>query len=124
MSVQYSDPIRVNMPVVIGIYTFMDYNTDEVINLLTDFVAVSVYCQIKKIGDTWDAGVTQVVAGTIVSAAGGTVKVASYEFTSIGRYDYQFYCLNSAGDYLWGEPVLFDVVKNTENLLKYEQINP
>ncbi len=123
MAIQYTDPIRVNMPVTLGIYTFTETNTGLVINLATDFVATAVYCQIKRIDDAWDS-VTDTLTGAIVSAAGGTVKVASHTFTQIGNWDYQFYCVNAGGDKLWGEPVVFDVVKNTENLLRKEQINP
>ncbi len=123
MTVQYQYPVRVNMPVTLGIYTFTDANTGLVIDLSSDFAATAVYCEVKRIDDTWNV-MTDTLTGSIVSAVGGTVKVESYEFLIIGQWNYQFYCVNSGGDKLWGEPVVFAVVKNTENLLRKEQINP
>lgn len=123
MAVQFIYPVRVNQPVKLGVYTFTESNTGEPIDLTAQFVAVSVNCEIKRIGDVYDAG-TDVLTGAFVTAAAGTVQVASYTFTQIGQWSYQFYCTDSGGNKLWGEPVVFQVVKNTENLQQYEQINP
>ena len=111
------------MPVTLGVYTFTESNTGAVIPLDTTFVATSVSCEVKRVGDEWD-GASDIVAGSIVSATAGTVKVASHTFTQIGYWSYQFYCTNAGGDKLWGEPVVFYVVKNVENLAQKEQITP
>jgi len=123
MAVQYEYPVRVNQPVKLGVYTFTETNSGEPINLTSDFVATAVYCEIKRIGDVYDSG-TDVLNGALVTPAAGTVQVAAYTFTQIGQWSYQFYCTNSGGSKLWGEPVVFQVVKNTENLQQHEQINP
>lgn len=55
MTVEFDGTIRINMPVRIGIYAFVDMNTGAVIDLTTDFVATAVYCEIKRKGTAYDA---------------------------------------------------------------------
>lgn len=118
MTVKYTKPVRVNMPVIVGVYTFTDANDSTVINLSTEFVATAVYCEIKRKGDAY-SGAT-VLTGAIVSAAAGTVHVTSHTFTTAGIWTYQFYCTNAGGDKLWGEPVQFNVYGNVPQLTTNE----
>ena len=108
-------PVRINMPVKIGVYTFTDQD-GTVINLTTDFVAVSVSCELKLYGAAYST-----VSGSLVSSGTtGQVQVASNTFTVEGSWTYQFYCVNGAGAKLWGEPVRFDAAENVEDLGAYE----
>lgn len=110
-------PVRINMPVKIGVYTFKD-ETGTAINLTTTFVASAYYCEIKRLNMAYDA--TTVLTGAAVSASAGTVQVASHTFTVAGTWQYQFYAQNSGGSKLWGEPVQFEVVGNVPNLATNE----
>jgi hypothetical protein len=113
MTVKFDYPVRVNMPVTIGPYAFRDAVTNLPINLLTDFSVNEVKCELKLGGTSYS--VADVLTGSIVVAADGTVKVSSHTFTAIGTWMYQFYCTDLSGNKLWGEPVQFEVVKNVED---------
>ena len=112
MTIEFNDPVRINMPVELGPYTFLKSKTQGggIINLTTAFIPVSVWCELKRQGA---AMVT--VSGSIVDGPGGIVHVASYTFTGVGIWQYQFYCLNASGAKLWGEPVQFYAAKNEED---------
>lgn len=110
-------PVRINMPVKIGVYTFQD-ETGTAINLTSTFIATAYYCEIKRKGSAYSAG--DLLTGAAVSAAAGTVQVASHTFTTAGLWTYQFYAVNAAGSKLWGEPVQFEVVGNVPNLATNE----
>lgn len=114
MTVQIADPpVRINMPVEIGPYTFTDRD-GVVINLTTDFVAASVSCEIKRKGDAYSA--LTVLSGSFIVAANGTVHVTSYTHTASGIWTYQFYCVNGSAQKLWGEPVQYEVAGNVPQM--------
>ncbi len=70
----------------------------------------SVSVELKLQGEVYS---TETAA--FVSKAAGTVKLAAYTFTTVGQWMAQFYCVDGSGNKLWGEPVIFTVVKNTED---------
>ena len=117
MTVKYQNPVRINMPVEIGPYTFTDEN-GAIIDLTVNFIAVSISCELKLRGQLYAT-----IVGGIVNGPAGIVNVPSYIFTfpvttpvtTSGIWTYQFYALNAGGQKLWGEPVQFFAVGNVED---------
>jgi len=116
MTVSFQDPVRVNVALKLGPYTFMKrVGTGftarlQAINLNTDFAAVSVTCQVKPPG----LGISTVTA-SFVDKPSGVVQVDSYTPTVLGIWQYQFFAADGSGNRLAGEPVQFTVYKNEED---------
>lgn len=115
MTVPYLTPVRNNTGQPLS-YTYRDQNR-SVINLTTLLspanlpYTTSCSCELRLPGQ---AVIT--VAGTFVNAALGQVAtVAQYTFTMPGPWEAQFYCADSAGNKLYGEPILFTVAKNQDD---------
>lgn len=108
---EFAKVVRVDSLLEIGPYTFLDQD-DAVINLTSDFVAVSVRCDLKRKG-----ALDIVEPATFVSQAGGTAHVALYTFTDPGIWMAQFVCTNAGGQELEGDPIIFNVVENVDDLI-------
>jgi hypothetical protein len=130
MTVASQITVYINMPICIGPFTFRNKLTGQIINLTSDFVAVSVRCDVKRKGTpTADANmpapppapqnenVYTTMAAVFVNQAAGVVQVPSYTFTQVGdEWEYQFVAINASGVQLQGEPVTFRTIPNVANV--------
>jgi len=117
--ISFQDPVRLNGIVRLGNYTFMMRSGGRLraVDLTSDFIAVSVSCQVKPPG----LGIVT-VAGTILTAKAGIVY-ATYTHTIAGTWQYQFVALDGSGNKLWGEPVQYTVYPNEEDASTNELLN-
>lgn len=89
-------------------YTFHDEN-DEIIDL-TNYT--TAHLEIKAKGTT----VSTITANFVSPKTNGEVEYDAYTFTVEGIWLAQFYVQDVSNNKVFGEPILFKVVENLEDL--------
>jgi len=105
--IQYRKPVRINVPEVLR-YTFKDQ--DNNIIDLTNYA--TVWLESKLQGQVYST-----TASTFINPqTSGQVQLLGFVFPTVGTWNIQFYCVDSMGNKLFGEPLQVMVVPNVENL--------